>query len=53
MSSYSPNESGETVDSLYRTGTNEEIEQMLESWLLETIRQLEESSGQPWIQKAA
>jgi len=47
------NESGETVDSLYRTGTNEEIEQMLESWLLETIRQLEESSGQPWVQKAA
>jgi hypothetical protein len=46
------NESGETVDSLYRTGTNEEIEQMLESWLLETIRQLEKTSEQPWVQKA-
>jgi hypothetical protein len=47
------NEFGETVDSLYRTGTSEEIEQTLESWLLETIRQLEETSEQPWIQKAA
>ena len=47
------NESRETVESLYRTGTNEEIEQMLESWFLETIRQLEETSEQPWVQKAA
>ena len=47
------NESGETVDSLYRTGTNEEVEQMLVSWLLETIRRLEVTSGQPWVQKAA
>ncbi len=47
------NESGETVDSPYRTGTNEEIEQMLESWLLETIRHLEGTSDQPWVQKAA
>jgi len=34
------NEMGETLDSLYRTGTNEEIEQTVESWLLETIQQL-------------
>ena len=47
------NELGETVDSLYRTGTSEEIEQTLQSWLLETIRQLEETSERPWLQKAA
>lgn len=47
------NESGETVDSLYRTGTNEEIEQTLQSWLLETIRQLEESSDRPRLERAA
>ena len=41
------NEIGETVDSLYRTGTNEEIEQTLRSWLLTTIRQLEERSERP------
>ena len=39
------NEIGETVDSLYRTGTNEEIEQTLQSWLLKTIRQIEAASG--------
>jgi hypothetical protein len=47
------NELGETVDSLYRTGTNEEIEQTLKSWLLETIRQLEQTREQPSLQKAA
>ena len=47
------NEIGETVDSLYRTGTNEEIEQTLRSWLLKTIRQLEERSERPWLEKAA
>ena len=47
------NELGETVDSLYRTGTNEEIEQTLKSWLLETIGQLEETFEQPWLDKAA
>jgi hypothetical protein len=45
------NETGETVDSLYRTGTNEEIEQTLQSWLLKTIRQLEESPEWPWIEE--
>lgn len=47
------NDLGETVDSLYRTGTNEEIEQALQEWLLETIRQLEETCEQPWPRKAA
>ncbi len=44
---------GETVDSLYRTGTNEEIEEALRSWLLKTIQQLEESSGMPWWNEKA
>lgn len=47
------NDLGETVDSLYRTATNEEIEQALQSWLQVAIRQLEETSEQPWLQKAA
>lgn len=47
------NELGETVDSLYRTGTNEEIEQRLLSWLLETIGKLEETFEQPRFDKAA
>jgi hypothetical protein len=47
------NETGETLDSLYRTGTNEEIEQTLQSWLLENIRQLEETSEGRWLEKAA
>jgi hypothetical protein len=47
------NELGETVDSLYRTGTNEEIEQTLQSWLLTTIQQLEEQFEKPWVAKAA
>lgn len=36
------NEAGETVDSLYRTGTNEEIERALRQWLLTTIKRLEQ-----------
>jgi hypothetical protein len=36
------NRIGETLESMYRTGTNEEIEQALESWLLNIIDQLEE-----------
>jgi len=32
----------ETVDSLYRTGTQEELEEALRSWLTATIRRLEE-----------
>jgi hypothetical protein len=47
------NHLGETIDSLYRTGTNQEIEQALQNWLQETIRQLEETCERPWLQKAA
>ena len=36
------NEDGETIDSLYRTGTNSEIEAALRNWLIETIQGLEE-----------
>ncbi len=36
------NESHETMDSLYRTGTEAELEQTLRSWLLCKIKQLEE-----------
>ena len=47
------NELGETADCLYRTGTNEEIERTLQSWLQQTIRQLEEISERPSLQQAA
>ena len=35
------NVNGETVDSLYRTGTQEELEAALAIWLKSTIRRLE------------
>jgi len=35
------NEKGETVDSLYRTGTQEELETALRDWLVARIKQLE------------
>lgn len=35
------NEKGETVDSLYRTGTHEELETALRTWLLARIKELE------------
>jgi hypothetical protein len=47
------NDLGETADSLYRTGTNEEIEQTLRRWLERTIQQLEETSERPCLQQAA
>ena len=50
------NEAGETVDSLYRTGTNEEIEGALRQWLLKTMKRLEQPTQfeMPWRpQKAA
>lgn len=48
------NEAGETVDSLYRTGTNEEMERALQGWLLKAIQQLEESFEKAlWDKKAA
>lgn len=36
------NEDGETVDSLYRTGTPQELEEAYENWLRATIERLEE-----------
>jgi hypothetical protein len=36
--------SGETIESLYRTGTQQEIEEALGNWLRATIRQLEAES---------
>jgi len=35
------NQDGETVDSLYRTGTNEEINSALRQWLVKTIAEFE------------
>ena len=37
------NEEGETIDSLYRTGTNEEIEEALRGWLEKIINGLEKT----------
>ena len=37
------NLAGETVDSFYRTGTQEELEKALRSWLIATIQELEKS----------
>ena len=49
------NESGETLDTLYSTGTNEEIQKTLREWLLKTIAGLEQIT-QPemrrWDEKA-
>ena len=38
-------ESGETVDSLYTTGTTEELEYALRCWLQARIKELESSPG--------
>ncbi len=46
-------EIGKTLDSLYRTGTSEEIEQTLEIWLRKIIGQLEwVKSGRSRFRKA-
>jgi hypothetical protein len=37
------NEEGETIDSLYRTSTNEEIEEALRGWLVKIINRLEKT----------
>lgn len=37
------NESGETLNTLYNTGTNEEIQKTLREWLVKTIAELEEA----------
>ena len=40
------NKAGETVDNLYRTGTQEELEEALGTWLNGTIRRLEEEASE-------
>jgi hypothetical protein len=40
------NDARETVDSLYRTGTQEELEEALRNWLTATIKRLEEKQSQ-------
>ena len=40
------NESGETIDSFYRSGTREELESAVEQWLKATIRRLEREEGE-------
>jgi hypothetical protein len=40
------NESGETVDSLYRTGTQKELETAVVKWLKGTIKRLERKNTQ-------
>jgi hypothetical protein len=40
------NEANETIDSLYRTGTQEELEEALRNWLTATIRSLEQEEGE-------
>lgn len=41
------NEGGETIDSFYRTGTQEELEAAVVEWLKTTIERLERESTQP------
>jgi hypothetical protein len=40
------NEAHETVDSLYRTGTQKELEEALRNWLTATLKRLEEAEVQ-------
>jgi len=40
------NDARETVDSLYRTGTQEELEEVLRNWLAATIKRLEVETTQ-------
>jgi len=40
------NDAGETVDSLYRTGTQEELEEAVGRWLTATIKRLEAQQTQ-------
>jgi len=40
------NAQGETIDSLYRTGTQEELETALTNWLNSMIQKLEHESAQ-------
>ena len=45
------NESGRTSGSLYRTGTQDEIEATVKSWLQETIRRLESEAVSPGAER--
>jgi hypothetical protein len=36
---------GDTLDSIYRWGTPEEVEEILGKWLKDTVRRLEEQQG--------
>ena len=49
------NESGETLDTLYSTGTNQEIQATLREWLLRTIARLERvtQAEMPWSHEKA
>lgn len=38
-------EAGDTVDSIYRWGTQEEVEEIVRKWLRATIQKLEEQQG--------
>jgi hypothetical protein len=40
------NEVGETIDSLYRTGTRGELEEALRNWLTATIKRLDDEQMQ-------
>lgn len=40
------NDQGETIDSLYRTATLEELEAALTSWLVATIQKIEHERAQ-------
>ena len=49
------NDIGETLNTLYSTGTNEEIQETLREWLLNTITQPEQSTASEmlwWQEKA-
>ncbi len=49
------NERGETLATLYNTGTNEEIQLTLREWLLRTITGLEQTTEaeMPWTTEKA
>ena len=49
------NESGETLATLYNTGTNEEIQLALREWLRKCIAELEQEAHAetPWLEETA
>jgi hypothetical protein len=44
------NDRGETIDSFYRSGTEEELEQNLGEWLKSTIQRLEKETPEDKLQ---